>query len=186
MRDTIEIKESELRNSNKEPIPVRHRFIVRDRLSLLSGNVLLALLWLAFNGAFTLKAGLGGFIFSAIILTAFNRQYIRWLWGVIAFLLLLAFNIVQSSLQVAGQILFGRVLEQSIIEYELTADSDIETMFLATAITLTPGTISVDARFGPNGKRYLYVHLLDGRNPGQFRNSLKYGIERRIYELARV
>ncbi len=100
-------------------------------------------------------------------------------------MLFLAANIIYSCLQVAGQILFRRTLEQSIVEYELIADSDIETLVLATAITLTPGTISVDTQFRPDGRRMLYVHLLDGRNPEQFRVALKYGFEQRIYELAR-
>lgn len=174
-----------MKSETHNSLPVRNRFILRDRLSLLSGNVLLALLWPAFSGAFTAKSAVGGFLFAAIILTAFNRKYLYWLWGILIFLLQLAYSIVQACIQVAGQVLFKRKLEQSIVEYELVADSDIETMLIATAITLTPGTISVDARYDRNGKRFLYVHLLDGRNPEKFRLSLKYGFERRIYELAR-
>ncbi len=171
--------------SSQGALPVRTRFVLRDRLSLFAGNVLLALLWPAFSGSFTVRSAVVGFLFAAIILTAFNRHYVRWLWGIVAFLLHLAANIVQSCLQVAGQILFRQTFEQSIVEYELQADSDIETLILATAITLTPGTISVDTRHRQDGRRVLYVHLLDGRNPEGFRASLQHGFERRIYELAR-
>ncbi len=163
----------------------RTSFILRDRLSLFAGNVLLALLWPAFSGAFTARSALGGFLFAAIILTAFNRRYFLWLWDIVIFLLYLAASIVQACLQVAGQILFRRTFKQSIVEYELMADSDLETLILATAITLTPGTISVDTRYRQDGTRLLYVHLLDGRNPERFRAAIRYGFERRIYELAR-
>ena len=172
-------------DSGQGVLPVRTRFILRDRLSLFSGNVLLAFLWPAFSGTFTVRSVVGGFFFAAIILTAFNRHYVPWLWGIAVFLLHLAASIVQSCLQVAGQILFRRTFEQSIVEYELMADSDIETLILATAITLTPGTISVDTRYRQDGKRLLYVHLLDGRNPEGFKGAMRYGFERRIYELAR-
>ncbi len=174
-----------LQDSRQGTLPVRTRFILRDRLSLFSGNVLLALLWPAFSGAFTIRSAVGGFLFAAIILTAFNRHYLLWLWGIAAFLLHLAASIMQACLQVAGQILFRRTFEQSIVEYELVADSDLETLILATAITLTPGTIAVDTRYRQDGRRVLYVHLLDGRHPEGFKAAMKHGFERRIYELAR-
>lgn len=161
------------------------RLAFRDRLSLLAGNVLLSLLWLAFSGNFTLQSAAGGFLGGAAILGAFNRRYLKWLWDLIAFHFHLAWSILLASLQVMGQVLFRRRLEQGIIEYELTADSDIETLMIATAVTLTPGTISVDSRYGPDGKRYLYVHLLDGQAAEEFRVTLKHGFERRVYELAR-
>ncbi len=174
-----------MQDGTPDALPGRTRFVLRDRLSLFSGNVLLALLWTAFSGTFTFRSTVGGFLFAAIILTAFNRHYLLWLWGIVVFLLHLAVSIVQACLQVAGQILFRRTFEQAIVEYELVADSDIETLILATAITLTPGTIAVDAQYRPDGRRVLYVHLLDGRHPEGFKASMKHGFERRIYELAR-
>ncbi len=160
-------------------------YVIWNRLSLLLGNILLALLWPVFNGTFTVRSGLGGFLFGAIILTVYDRRYSLWLLRIGLFLLYLMWTILQSCLQVAGQILTGRRYPQAIIGYELEADSDFETLVLATAITLTPGTITVDVGEIPPGQRILYIHLLDGRDPERFRLNLQHGFEQRIYQIVR-
>ncbi len=174
--------QSSTRNS---PLLPGSAIVIRNRLSLLLGNILLAVLWPAFNGTFTIKAGVGGFLFAAIILTAFDRRYSLWLMRIVLFFLYLMWSIVESSLQVAVQVLTYRRYPQAIIDYELVADSDFEALVLATAITLTPGTIATDIARQPNGRRVLYVHLLDGRYPEQFRINLKHGFEQRIYQIVR-
>lgn len=160
-------------------------FVIRDRLTLLLGHIFLSLLWPAFNGTYTVKAALGGFFFATVILTLYRRAYWRWLVRAVLFMLYLIWTIAVSCAQVLMQILAHKTYEQAIVAYEVTADSDMEVLVLATVVTLTPGTISVDARYARNGARTLYVHLLDGRYPEQFRAHLKYGFERRILELAR-
>lgn len=160
-------------------------FVIRDRLTLLLGHIFLTLLWPAFNGTYTVKAALGGFFFATVILTLYQRAYWRWLVRAVLFMLYLIWTIAVSCAQVLMQILAHKTYEQAIVAYEVTADSDMEVLVLATVVTLTPGTISVDARYARNGTRTLYVHLLDGRYPEQFRAHLKYGFERRILELAR-
>ncbi len=160
-------------------------YVIWNRLSLLLGNILLALLWPAFNGTFTIRSGLGGFIFAAIILTAYDRRYSLWLLRICLFLISLLWTILKSCLQVAALILTAQRYPQAIIAFELEADSDFESLVLATAITLTPGTISVDIGHNAKGRRLLYVHLLDGRRTEQFRLDLKEGFERRIYQIVR-
>lgn len=160
-------------------------FAIRDRLTLLLGHIFLTLLWPAFNGTYTVKAAAGGFLFATVILTLYQRAYGRWLVRAVLFILYLFWTIAVSCAQVLLQILAHKTYEQAIVAYEVTADSDMEVLVLATVITLTPGTISVDTRDARNGGRTLYVHLLDGRRPEQFRAQLKYGFERRILELAR-
>lgn len=158
---------------------------VQKHMALLLGHVILTLLWPAFNSVFTVKTILGGFLFVTIILAIYHRPYLVWLIRIGLFLLYLVWSIAVSSFQVIVQIVTRRTFAQAIVRYELTADSDIEVLILATAVTLTPGTISVDTRYAANGQRMLYVHLLDGRNPEQFRVNLKYGFEQRIRQLIR-
>lgn len=160
-------------------------YVIWNRLSLLLGNILLALLWPAINGTFTVRSVIGGFLFAAIILTAYDRRYSLWLMRIGLFLLHLMWTIIESCLQVAALIVTRRRYPQAIIGYELEADSDFETLVLATAITLTPGTISVDIGRNPDGRRILYVHLLDGRYPERFRHNLKHGFEQRIFQIVR-
>lgn len=178
-------RRADTRADSAMPQAIPFRFVVWDRLVLLLGNLLLALLWPAFNGDYTIRASLWGFALGVLILTAYHRPYLLWLLRLALFVLYLLWSIAASSVRVAIQILLRRTRAQAIVAYELEADSDLETLMMASAVTLTPGTIAVDAQYDGEGQRILFVHLLDGRDPDRFRADLKYGFERRILQLVR-
>jgi multicomponent Na+:H+ antiporter subunit E len=161
------------------------RFAVWQHLIMLVGNTLMAILWMVFNSTFTLRTAAGGFLFVAVVLTIYRRSYLRWLARIFLYVGYVTVQIAASCIEVAVNILTNKRHPQALVAYELRADTDIETLLLASSITLTPGTIAVDSRYRPDGRRLLYVHLLDGRDPELFRLQTRRGFERRIMQLAR-
>ncbi len=63
--------------------------------------------------------------------------------------------------------------------------SDFEIATLATSITLTPGTLSVDVGWNTHGQRVLYVHNLVMGDPDAMRREIKEEFERRILRFTR-
>ena len=62
----------------------------------------------------------------------------------------------------------------------LDTRSVAEHTLLANAVTLTPGTMSID--LSPDG-RILYVHVLDMESPETVRRDIKEGLEARLMRL---
>ncbi|MCB0050360.1 MAG: Na+/H+ antiporter subunit E, partial [Caldilinea sp.] len=61
----------------------------------------------------------------------------------------------------------------------------LEISLLATSITLTPGTLSVDTGWNAHGEHVLYVHNLVMGNAEDVRRSIKQDFERRILRITR-
>ena len=67
----------------------------------------------------------------------------------------------------------------------LAVHSDLEIAILASSITLTPGTLSVDVGHSPTGERVLYVHSLVLGDPEALRRTLQRDFEQRILQITR-
>jgi multicomponent Na+:H+ antiporter subunit E len=65
------------------------------------------------------------------------------------------------------------------------ACTDFEMAILASSITLTPGTLSIDVGQDAAGKRVLYVHNLVVGDPEDMRRQIKQDFERRIMRFTR-
>lgn len=157
-------------------------------MSMFLTNLILALIWTAVTGSFTLVNLIFGFV-----LAAFSLFLIREKAGAVSyfcralriFLLLVLFlkELVNSALKVAQTVLSPRMnLKPGIIAYKLNVDRDFEIMLLANLITLTPGTLSVDVS---DDRKQLFIHALDCSDPDGIRNDIANGFERRILEAFR-
>jgi multicomponent Na+:H+ antiporter subunit E len=98
----------------------------------------------------------------------------------------LLWSIIVSSIQVAGIILspHGR-LRQGIVAIPVETQNDFELAALATSITLTPGTLSIDVGENADGQRVLYVHNLVVDDPEAMRRQIKEDFEKRIMRFTR-
>ena len=137
------------------------------------------LLWVIFNGNFTLEICIFGIIIS-VVLFAFTSKFMdhslrkeilfyKKTVLFIRYILLLIKEIMKANLGVVHMILSQREEVQPLL---VTFHSDLKTAtgkaFLANAITLTPGTITVSLE----GDQYT-VHCLDeslaeGMNDSEF------------------
>lgn len=73
-------------------------------------------------------------------------------------------------------------LKPAIVAVPLRLDRDVEITLLASLITLTPGTLSLEVSAD---RRTLYVHALGVDDPATLRREIREGFERRILEAFR-
>jgi multicomponent Na+:H+ antiporter subunit E len=149
-------------------------------------NLLLALLWAALHADLSVSTTGFGFLLGFLLLSVIHHGYGAAVIGAVGFLLFLVKSIIISSFQVAGYVLAPKLkLDQGIVAIPLAARTDLEIAILASAITLTPGTLSVDVAQDAAGQRVLFVHNLVMGDADAVRKSIKDDFERRILRVTR-
>lgn len=159
-------------------------------MRLFVANLILALLWGAIRGALNVVDLLAGFAVGYVVLLAARpvlgpSSYYFGLWRAIAFATFLVWELVRSSLRVAGQVLTPRLrVRPGVIAIPLEVRTDAEITFLAHLISVTPGSLSLDVS---RNRRTLYVHFMDipGGDEDAMRYNVKAKLERRILALLR-
>lgn len=157
-------------------------------MSLLFSNVLLAMIWAAMTGSFTLPNLLVGFALGYLALWMLKpllgeNAYYSKFPKTIAFLLYFLKEIVKSSLRVAWDVVTPTHYNRpGIVAIPLAAKTDLEITLLANLVSLTPGTLSLDV--SPD-RRTLYIHAMFAENPDEIRRDIREGLERRLLELMR-
>lgn len=149
-------------------------------------NIVTAFIWQQIFPLFgTIDYLLGfGVGFLAIWLT--NRTYGRRAYYLLYFIGYVLWEIVLSNVSLAKLVLQPRPkLNPGIIAIPLTVSSGLEIMILASVITLTPGTISVDLGENDQRQRVLYVHNLTVDDPEAFQRSVKNSFERLLLRVTR-
>ena len=118
---------------------------------------------------------LGFFQQSVFSLHLIPRLLLFWAW--------LGKELVKSNLQVAWEVITPRPsMNRAIISVPLHVSTDGLVTVVGNAITLTPGTLSLDV--SPDRKT-LYIHTMWVEDPDEFRREIKDGFERRVLELMR-
>lgn len=149
-------------------------------------NLLIALLW---AGSLPLFGGadyLIGFGVGFLVIALYKRSYVRRTYDLLYFLAYVLWQIVLSNLILAKVILQPRpTINPGIVAIPLTASSALEIMTLASVITLTPGTLSVDLGRNERGERLLYVHILATSDPTTFQTEVKETFERLLLRVTR-
>jgi len=149
-------------------------------------NVVAAFIWQQIFPLFGLVDYLIGFGVGFLAIWLANRAYGRRAYDLLYFIVYVLWAIVVSNLSLAKLVLQPRPrLDPGIIAVPLTVSTGLEIMILATVITLTPGTISVDLGQNEQREQVLYVHNLTVGNPEAFRRSVKDTFERLLLRVTR-
>lgn len=149
-------------------------------------NVVAAFLWQQIFPIFGVVDYFIGFGIGFLAIWLANRAYGRRAYDLIYFIGYVLWAIVLSNLSLAKLVLQPRPhLDPGIIAVPLTVATNLEIMILASVITLTPGTISVDLGQNAQRERVLYVHNLTVGDPEAFRQSVKTTFERRLLRVTR-
>ncbi|WP_223477138.1 Na+/H+ antiporter subunit E [Oricola indica] len=157
-------------------------------MNLYLANILMAFVWAAVTGSFSVINLIFGFALGALALSLIREQvgsmgYFSRARRVLSLILLFIYELVLSSVRVAKLVLTPNMnLKPGIFAYPLKVDRDFEITLLANLITLTPGTLSVDVS---DDRRFLFVHALDCSDPEQVREDIADGFERKILEAFR-
>jgi len=92
-------------------------------------------------------------------------------------------ELVISNLRVLWDVITpGHINRPGIIGIPLTAKTDLEIFVVASLISLTPGTLSVDLS---EDRKTLFVHVMFLDDVEKVRADIKNGLERRILEVIR-
>lgn len=151
-------------------------------------ELILALVWVAISGSYSVPNLAFGFAIGWIVLFLVREQLqaTKAVIRPVALLLLIALfikELVLSAFKVAKLVLSPRMdIKPGIFAYPLKVDRDFEITLLANLITLTPGTLSVDVS---DDRRTLFVHGMDCSDIEQARRDISQGFERRILEAFR-
>ncbi len=163
------------------PVPAQNLYLV-----LFLVNVILAFAWQLVVPIFGNFDYLIGFAIGFVVISLFHRPYSWRAYRLLHFIAYVLWQIVLSNLSIAKLVLQPKpTLDPAIIAIPLTVSSGLEITILASVITLTPGTLSVDLGRNAAGQRVLYVHNLTTGDPETFRRSIQQGFERRLLEVTR-
>jgi multicomponent Na+:H+ antiporter subunit E len=137
-------------------------------------NIALAAVWCSLTANFSawnFAAGMvvGALVIEAYTLTTPGADYLGNGVRLIRFLLHFMGLLVKSNLQVTRAIFTPSILAPRIVRYPVKGLSVVERTTLASAITLTPGTLTIDE--SPDGE-WLYIHAMFGRDPEEVRREI--------------
>ena len=132
-------------------------------------------LWVALWGELSVANVASGLVVIAVITWLFGGDslgsYFVRPWGAIKAIGYVGWSLVTSSLQVVRAVLLPNPsrVATSIQEVKLAGDSPFIASIVANAITLTPGTMSIEVN--PQ-TRTISVHVLGAVDEQQFRESI--------------
>lgn len=151
-------------------------------------NVLLAVVWIASVGEITLTSLLVGFALGYFVLWLTGdllgaRKYCSKVVRILEFLVFFAWELLLANLRVAYDVVTPTFhMRPGIVAMPLDAETDFEIMLLASLISLTPGTLSLDV--SPD-RRFLYIHAMYIRDAEEEKQKLKNGFEQRLLRVLR-
>lgn len=126
-------------------------------------TLLLALIWTAVQGAFTLGNFVVGFALSYVALLVMQpligeAGFDARLWYQVRLVVVFFIELLKSSIRVAREAFTpGFGMKAGIIRVPLDVQSDLAITLFANLISLTPGTLSLDVA---TDRQYLYVHAI--------------------------
>ena len=150
-------------------------------------NILLAFVWVALTGTFSLGNFAFGFMvcFGIMWLISANRrrdQYFTRIPKIIVFFFYFIYELVKANLQVASDVITFKKVRPGIIRVPLDAKTNLEITLLANFINLTPGTLIVDIS---DDRKVFYIHSIRVKSREQFIHDIKNGFEKRLLEILR-
>jgi len=103
---------------------------------------------------------------------------------VVEYAAVVLYDVVVANLQVSAIILgpMSRV-RPAFVRVPLELRTDFAVTALASTVTLTPGTVSVEIEDDGNGRRRLVVHALRCLDPDDMVRTIKERYERRLKEI---
>ncbi|HEX7154815.1 MAG TPA: Na+/H+ antiporter subunit E [Thermoanaerobaculia bacterium] len=151
-------------------------------------NVLLAVFWALASGRLTLGSLATGFIAGLLVLLLTRRAvgaeaYLLKFPRTLNLILYFVYDLITANLRLARDVVRGkRDLEPAIIAIPIDAESDGEITLLASLITLTPGTLTLDVS---RDRKTIFIHSMYAENVEEVRRRIKEGLEHKILRVTR-
>ncbi len=146
-------------------------------MNVMLSNLILAIIWAALTDTMNGVGLIVGFIiayFVIVLLFRRNRevrQYRMRVPRLFSFVVFFTKELVMANLKVAYDVLTPiHLMKPAVIAMPLRAETDLEITFLANAISLTPGSLSLDIS---SDRKVLYVHVMYLHNEEDVLTELK-------------
>jgi multicomponent Na+:H+ antiporter subunit E len=157
-------------------------------MTLLLGNILLALVWAALQGDFSLANLVAGHVLGYLVLLLLVKGGVlgpsRYVGKASQFAGLVGFflwELLRANLRVALDVATPRYhMTPGILQIPLDAREDSEILLLAMLINLTPGSVALDVSAD---RTVMFVHAMYIDTPEAARREIKDGYERRVLRL---
>lgn len=149
-------------------------------------SLLLLIVWLLMNNSMSPGQILLGLIFALLIPLGTssmrkNQPTLKKPLSAAKYLLMLMGDIIVSNVEVAIQVLGPvRKINPGFIAVPLDITQDLPITLLASSISLTPGTVSIEVS---EDKRWLYVHVLNLVNEADTIANIKQRYEAPLKEI---
>lgn len=149
-------------------------------------SLLLLIVWLLMNNSMSPGQILLGLIFAVLIPLGTssmrkNQPTLKKPLSAAKYLLMLMGDIIVSNVEVAIQVLGPvRKITPGFIAVPLDITHDLPITLLASSISLTPGTVSIEVS---EDKRWLYVHVLNLENEAATIANIKQRYESPLKEI---
>ncbi|MEA1918997.1 MAG: Na+/H+ antiporter subunit E [Campylobacterota bacterium] len=128
---------------------------------MLAKALLLFIVWIGLSNSLHYQELIVGAVVSVFIVYFFSDKsdidLKHLLFKYLRFTPLFLKNLILSNIEVAKIVLNPKLpINPGIIKLKMTSDNEYDQLLLANAITLTPGTITLELR-----ENFLYIHILD-------------------------
>jgi multisubunit Na+/H+ antiporter MnhE subunit len=147
--------------------------------------VWLTVVWMALWGRVSAGNLVAGLLLGAAVTLLFGEfrpregAHLRPV-AAVRFLAVFVWMLLLSNIAVARKVLAPKVdVRPAVVSVLLPPSSQAVVALVANAVTLTPGTLSLDARVLPDGRAHLVVHALDAPVDHAVQEDV-----RRLHELA--
>lgn len=150
--------------------------------------IALALVWMFMTATFSPANLVLGFVIGYAILwigqaPGPEARALRKLPRLVTFTGFYLWKLILASLRVAWDVVTPRYhMKPGVIAVPLEAKTDLEITLLASLISLTPGSLSLDVS---DDRSRLYVHAMYLDDPDALRREIKENLERRVLEFVR-
>lgn len=149
-------------------------------------NLLIALAWLGMTAEFTALNLFAGYVLGYFALWIAPRplgsgRYFRKVGQSAEFIIFFAVEVTVATVRIAYEIVTPtHYMKPAIVAIPLDTRSKLETAVLASLITLTPGSFSIEISAD---EKTLYVHTMYLESPESFREEIKEKFEKRVMNL---
>lgn len=140
-------------------------------------NLVLAITWVLLTGTFSLVSLAVGTMLGFVAIAALRgvvggKRYVRAVRGILRLSSGFARGLVVANLQLARDVLRPvPPFRTGIVTFDARDLPPVETVLLANLVSLTPGTLTVDAE---DDGSVLYVHALYADDPDRIRADIRH------------
>ncbi|MCK0471638.1 Na+/H+ antiporter subunit E [Halalkalibacter sp. APA_J-10(15)] len=151
-------------------------------------NIVIALVWVLLQNSYTGVDFLVGYVIGILILFVLRRFlrfdfYFRRVWAIMKLVLLFIKELVLANIDVIKIVLSPKMnIKPGIVAVPTKLKSEFEITLLASLISLTPGTLSMDFS---SDNQTIYIHSIHVPDKNAMIEQIHHTFERAIMEVTK-